>query len=109
MPKEPPPPRIMYVLLIVFAASFDDRPVVVASVTGLGKQLDPGRGIVVVERGQDPALEQRFLLGRAVAVDLHIRAPAAQPLYLLERNADLLARQVVQRVDRQHAIKARVG
>src|SRR2546427_12324055 len=77
MPNDPPPPRITYVFIFV---SFNDSPVIVAGVTRFAEQLQPPFRIVVEFRGQHPALEDPFLLGREEVVDLKERAPAAHGL-----------------------------
>src|SRR5438309_5199603 len=106
MPNDPPPPRITYVFIFV---SFNDSPVIVAGVTRFAEQLQPPFRIVVEFRGQHPALENLFLLGREVAINLNERAAAAHALDFLHRLDCAGTEKVVNGVDRQYAIEGAVG
>src|SRR5256885_7788207 len=96
----------MYVLLIFVL--FHNSPVIVASVSGVLEELDPAGRVVVDPRRQDPLLEERLLLFAVVAVHLQKGAPAAQPLDLPQGLQGPGARQVVNGIDRQHAIEGAV-
>src|SRR6267378_7780816 len=106
MPNDPPPPRITYVFIFV---SFNDSPVIVAGVTRFAEQLQPPFRIVVEFRGQHPTLENLFLLGREVAINLNERAAAAHALDFLHRMYCAGTEKVVNGVDRQYAIEGAVG
>src|SRR3989442_9514968 len=105
MPNDPPPPRITYVFIFV---SINDSPVIVAGVTRFAEQLQPPFRIVVEFRGQPPALEDLFLLGREVAVDLNERGAAAHALDFPHRLYRGGTGKVVNGVDRQYAVEGAV-
>src|SRR2546422_11645259 len=98
MPNDPPPPRITYVSIF---GSTNDSPVIVAGVTRFAEQLQPPFRIVVEFRGQHPALEDLFLLWRAIAVHLNERAAAAHALDFLHRLYCAGTGKAVNGVDRQ--------
>src|SRR5882762_2701306 len=106
MPNDPPPPRITYVFIFV---SFNDSPVIVAGVTRFSEQLQPPFRIVVEFRGQHPALEDLFLLGPEVAVDLNERTAAAHALDFLHRVYCAGTGKVMNGIDRQYAVEGAIG
>src|SRR5579871_4881991 len=89
-----------------FRPLLDDGPVIIAGVAGLLEQLDPAVRIVVELGGQDPFLEQRLLLRRAVGIDLDKAAARRQALDLAQRRDQFGALEIVHGVERNDGRKA---